>query len=113
MRRPPRLSALLLLTVFVAGGLGAAQADAVLFHSLAEQSHSAGPHFDLLGGCGAHAESCALAVAASPPQLAGLGASKIRVVQLQSRLPLFTSAGPLRTVDRSLHSSRAPPIPAR
>jgi hypothetical protein len=113
MRRPSRLSALLLLIIFITGGLGAAQADAVLFHSLAQESHPAGAHVDLPDGCGTHAESCVLAIAASPPQLAALGASKVRIDQGQSRSPVLTTAGLLPSADRKfLHPSRAPPIPA-
>src|SRR5947199_1535708 len=66
-----RLVALLLTISFVGGGFGLATADALVFHSHGQQSNAGGaPHFDQPGGCGAHAEHCALSLLASLRQLA-------------------------------------------
>jgi hypothetical protein len=67
-----RLMALLLAISFVGGGFGLASADALVFHSSGHRADAAdAPHFDQPGGCGAHAEHCALYLLASLRHLAG------------------------------------------
>jgi hypothetical protein len=107
------LGALFLLTVFVGGGFGLPDVDALLYHSITRASRPDVAHVDLPGGCGAHSEKCALTTTASAPQLAGLGLPTVEVTQAPSQQPGFASVPSLRSADRSfLYPSRAPPAPA-
>jgi hypothetical protein len=102
-----------LVAVFLGGGLGLPDADALLFHTLGLSSQPDVAHFDLPGGCGAHSEKCALTAAASAPQLGAVGLAAVRVAHDASPHPVFASVPSLCSADRSfLHPSRAPPAPA-
>src|SRR6478672_9252535 len=108
-----RWIAFLLAATFVGGGLGLPDFDAVLFHSGRHANHDDAPHFDLPGGCGAHAEHCVLALAASVRPLAasaqtGFAISRVGTVE-RAALPLSV---PQSAKPASLHLSRAPPADA-
>lgn len=104
-----RLHAILLAVVFIGGGFGVPNADALLYHG-GGPVDAAASHVERPGGCGAHAEHCVLALAASLRQLAGgIGAvpepshAPVRVS------PIAPAAAP-RAVDRvNLQPTRAPP----
>jgi len=107
-----RLGSLLLLTVFIGGGFGLSDVDALLFHSGFPPSTAETGHVDLPGGCGAHSERCVLSNAASMLQLAPLGVATT-VVAATSECDSFISVPALRSADRSLlQPARAPPAPA-
>jgi len=108
-----RFNALLLAVAFVTGGFGLADVDALVFHSGRQSQPAEAPHFDPPGGCGAHAEHCALVLAASLRQLAGTSGVVDRcssaVHHDQVRAPVLTP----RSADRTnLQPARAPPIAA-
>jgi hypothetical protein len=115
MRRPlfGRMCALLLVTAFIGGEFGLSDLDALLFHSGRHPAPAEVPHFDLPGGCGAHAEHCVLAVAASLRQLGTTATTRFVVTRAA---PTDRSATPVatpRSADRSnLQPSRAPPLAA-
>src|SRR5712691_9116321 len=77
-----RIGALLLATTFIGGGFGLSDLDALLFHSGRNAVPPEVPHFDLPGGCGAHAEHCVLAVAASLRQLGTTATTGITVTRV-------------------------------
>ena len=107
-----RLGSLLLLIVFIGGGFGLSDVDALLFHSGSHASTAETGHVDLPGGCGAHSERCVLSTAASMLQLAPRGAAA-NVIAAASESDSFISVPALRSADRSLlQPSRAPPAPA-
>jgi hypothetical protein len=106
-----RLTAFLLLAAFVGGGFGLPDLDALLYHS--GRTAPEVPHFDLPGGCGAHAEHCVLAVAASLRQLGARLVTAVQLTQAASVRPLVGPVVAPRSTDRSfLHPSRAPPFAA-
>jgi hypothetical protein len=112
-RLPRRFVAFLLLAAFVGGGFGLADLDALLYHSAGRSAPAEVPHFDLPGGCGAHAEHCVLAVASSLRQLGARLVTAVRVTQAASTRPLVVPAVAPRSADRSFHHpSRAPPFAA-
>jgi hypothetical protein len=87
---------------------GAPVADGLLFH-LGGADQALGPHFDRLGGCGAHAEHCAVTPAAGREHL-GLGAitprSKASLLSTTIEcLAASVEVSPPHTTNRS----RAPP----
>ncbi len=107
-----RFAAFLLLAAFVGGGFGLADLDALLYHS-GRSAPAEVPHFDLPGGCGAHAEHCVLAVAASLRQLGARLVTAVRLTQAASIRPLVVPVAAPRSTNRSfLHPSRAPPFAA-
>ena len=107
-----RFAAFLLLAAFVGGGFGLADLDALLYHS-GRSAPAEVPHFDLPGGCGAHAEHCVLAVAASLRQLGARLVTAGRLSQTSPTRPLVVRVAAPPTVYRSfLHPSRAPPFAA-
>jgi hypothetical protein len=107
-----RLSALLLLTVFVGGGFGLSDLDALLYHS-GHRAPAELPHYDQPGGCGAHAERCVLALAASLRQLAGGLSHLDSAADGQDLLVPVAPVVVPRSIDRSnLQPTRAPPIQA-
>jgi hypothetical protein len=113
IRTGVRLWSLFLLAVFVGGGFGLADADAVLFHSLNRGDRPEAPHFELPGGCGAHSESCVLATATAPPKLVAGSAPTAPIVSEGGLSKAFASVPSLRSAHpRLLYSSRAPPAPA-
>lgn len=108
-----RWIAFLLAATFVGGGLGLPDFDAVLYHSGPRASHADAPHFDLPGGCGAHAEHCVLTLAASVRPLAataqnGFAITRVGTVE-RAALPLSV---PPSAKPANLHLSRAPPAHA-
>jgi hypothetical protein len=112
-RLPRRLAALLLALAFVGGGFGLPDLDALLYHTAGRGAPAEVPHFDLPGGCGAHAEHCVLAVAASLRQLGSRLVAAVRVTQAAPTRPLVIPAVVPRSADRSFfHPSRAPPFAA-
>jgi hypothetical protein len=111
-RLPRRFAAFLLLAAFVGGGFGLADLDALLYHS-GRSAPAEVPHFDLPGGCGAHAEHCVLAVAASLRQLGASLVTAVRLTPAVSIRPLVPPVVAPCLPDRSfLHPSRAPPFAA-
>ncbi len=111
IRLPRRLAALLF--AFVGGGFGLPDLDALLYHSAGRGAPAEVPHFDLPGGCGAHAEHCVLAVAASLRQLGSRLVTPVRVTQTAAIRPLLIPVVAPRSADRSFpHPSRAPPFAA-
>ena len=107
-----RFAAFLLLAAFVGGGFGLADLDALLYHS-GRSAPAEVPHFDLPGGCGAHAEHCVLAVAASFRQLGARLVTAVQLTQAASVRPLVAPVAAPRSTDRSfLQPSRAPPFAA-
>jgi hypothetical protein len=109
--RHSRLIALLLAALFVGSGFALPDLDAVLYHS-----HRAVPvdvaHVDLPGGCGAHAERCALTLMAPLPQLAP-ATSAVRSIGLPAeRNPIVPVPAPVSTYSQLLPPSRAPPATA-
>jgi hypothetical protein len=108
-----RVGALLLATAFIGGGFGLADLDALLFHSGRDAVPTEASHFDLPGGCGAHAEHCVLAVAASLRQLGAMARASIPVTRALPAYRIPTPVASLRSADRTnLHPSRAPPLAA-
>jgi len=106
---PQRLHAVLLLGLFAGGGIGLPVVDGFLYHS---GVHSAPDpvHIDPPGGCGSHAEHCALTAFASARDhsLATHQSSRFEVTSqdyiVRRAVPL------LRSFNRNLlQPSRAPP----
>jgi hypothetical protein len=105
-----RLGGLFLATAFIAGGFGLPDLDALLFHSGRDASPVEVPHYDLPGGCGAHAEHCVLAVAASLRQLGAMGTSRVAATRAVTTTRVAVPAvAPRSSERRHLHPSRAPP----
>jgi hypothetical protein len=110
-RRIRRFSALFLTAVFLGSGFALPELDALLYHSSGVAQPDVA-HVDLPGGCGAHAEHCALTLATPVPQLApsqsairSLGAAPVHRVLVPVIAP--------RSADYPLlHPSRAPPASA-
>jgi hypothetical protein len=108
-----RLGALLLATAFIGGGFGLSDLDALLFHSGRDAAPAEVPHFDLPGGCGAHAEHCVLAVAASLRQLGARATTSVAVTRAERPEHIATPVPSARSADRTnLQPSRAPPLTA-
>jgi hypothetical protein len=108
-----RLGALLLVTAFIGGEFGLSDLDALLFHSGRHPAPAEVPHFDLPGGCGAHAEHCVLAVAASLRQLGTTATTRFVVTRAAATDHIATPVATPRSADRTnLQPSRAPPIAA-
>jgi hypothetical protein len=108
-----RVGALLLATVFIGGGFGLSDLDALLFHSGRDAVPTEASHFDLPGGCGSHAEHCVLAVAASLRQLGTTATASIPVTRALPAYRVVTPVARLHSADRAnLHPSRAPPLAA-
>jgi hypothetical protein len=105
-----RVNALLLTIAFVSGGFGLATVDALVFHA-GHHSHPADvPHFDQPGGCGAHAEHCALVLAASLRQLAGAVGMAHRLTAAVLDDAVLAPVPAARSADpTNLHPARAPP----
>src|SRR3954469_11368791 len=108
-RRPSRLTALFLAALFIGSGFALPDLDALLYHSHQASAPVDVGHVDLPGGCGAHAERCALTLMIPPPPIppvvspvrtSGLSAESIHV-----RSVLATPS----TFQAFLHPSRAPP----
>src|SRR3954465_12947727 len=108
-RRPSRLTALLLSALFIGSGFALPDLDALLYHSHQANTPVDVGHVDLPGGCGAHAERCALTLMAPLPQIAP-AISTVRALGLtpESR-PLRPVLAPPSTYQAFLHPSRAPP----
>jgi hypothetical protein len=107
-----RVGALLLATVFIGGGFGLSDLDALLFHS-GRAVPAEASHFDLPGGCGSHAEHCVLAVAASLRQLGSAARASIPVTRALPAYRIATPVASLHSAHRTnLHPSRAPPLAA-
>lgn len=109
-----RLMALLLAISFVGGGFGLATADALVFHSHGQQSDATGaPHFDQPGGCGAHAEHCALSLLASLRQLASTsGIAQRFAAELRTDTVVAPTLAPRPVDSTNLQPARAPPATA-
>ena len=108
-----RLGALLLATAFIGGGFGLSDLDALLFHSGRSAAPAEVPHYDLPGGCGAHAEHCVLAVAASLRQLGATVTTGVPVSRADLPEHIATPVPTPRSADRTnLQPSRAPPFTA-
>lgn len=108
-----RISALLLATAFIGGEFGLSDLDALLFHSGRHAVPSDAAHFDLPGGCGAHAEHCVLAVAASLRQLGATVTASIPVTRVATVDRIAVPVASPRSADRTnLQPSRAPPLAA-
>src|SRR5437667_6130024 len=108
-----RFTAFLLLAAFVGGGFGLADLDALLYHSAGRGAPAEVPHFDLPGGCGAHAEHCVLAVAASLRQLGATVTSGVALTRVATVDRIATPVASPRSADRTnLQPSRAPPLAA-
>jgi hypothetical protein len=109
-----RLMALLLAISFVGGGFGLATADALVFHSHGQRSDATGaPHFDPPGGCGAHAEHCALSLLASLRQLASTpGIVQRFAADLRSDKVVAPIVAPRPLDSTNLQPVRAPPTAA-
>jgi hypothetical protein len=115
MRHPllRRFNALLLAVAFVTGGFGLADADALLFHSGRQSQPADAPHFDPPGGCGGHAEHCALAVATSLRQLGSVAGIVDRFAAVLCRDQVLAPAPALRSpAPTNLQPARAPPAAA-
>jgi hypothetical protein len=111
-RRPNRLIALLLTALFVGSGFALPDLDALLYHSHRVSPPADVGHVDLPGGCGAHAERCALTLMAPLPQIAP-ATSAVRALGLApERSPLRPVVAPPSTYQAFLHPSRAPPAAA-
>ena len=100
-----RFAAFLLLAAFVGGGFGLADLDALLYHS--GRTAPEVPHFDLPGGCGAHAEHCVLAVAASLRQLGARLVTAAPLSQASSTRPLVVRVAAPPSVYRSFQDVEA------
>jgi hypothetical protein len=108
-----RMGALLLVTAFIGGEFGLSDLDALLFHSGRHPAPAEVPHFDLPGGCGAHAEHCVLAVAASLRQLGTTATTGIAVTRAATPDRTTTPVATPWSADRTnLQQSRAPPLAA-
>ena len=108
---PRRLGACLLLFAFVGGGLGLPDLDALLFHTGRPSPEQI--HLDQPGGCGAHAEHCVLAMAASLRQLGAPPSGDAPLVNEVAEVrPVIPVATPRSPDHRLLPLSRAPPAPA-
>jgi hypothetical protein len=108
-----RMGALLLVTAFIGGEFGLSDLDALLFHSGRHPVPAEVPHFDLPGGCGAHAEHCVLAVAASLRQLGTTATTGIAVTRAATADRTTTPVATPWSADRTnLQQSRAPPLAA-
>jgi hypothetical protein len=109
-----RLGALFLLTAFLAGGYGLSDLDALLFHSSTHGARADVAHLDQPGGCGAHAERCALALTTARPQQVGLAPVKIRLNPVVSHPPVSNAPIDRSAATGTLPLPRAPPhAPAR
>jgi hypothetical protein len=108
-----RISALLLVTAFIGGEFGLSDLDALLFHTGRNAAPAEVPHFDLPGGCGAHAEHCVLAVAASLRQLGTTATTRFAITRAATPGLVATPVATPRSADRTnLQPSRAPPLAA-
>jgi hypothetical protein len=106
-----RLTALLLLAVFLGAGTTLPGADALLFHWDATGGEQSGTHVEAAGGCASHLERCALGRAAVGGTALLAAAPVVRVQ------PEAAGAEPRRPVppptshDRgTLPQPRAPPV---
>ena len=104
-----RLGALFLLTAFLAGGYGLSDFDALLFHSNGHGTRPDVAHLDQPGGCGAHAERCALALSAATPQYIGQAPIKVRVSPAVARPSISPAPAPRPAPVATLQLPRAPP----
>ena len=108
-----RLAGLFLAVSFLGGGFVLPNLDAMLYHSGPAATSAHSDHFDLPGGCGAHAEHCALVASASVRQLANLGFAALPSSRAPSTHQVTISVVVPRVTHRTfLHPSRAPPLPA-
>jgi hypothetical protein len=108
-----RLQALLLLTAFVGGGFGLSDLDALLYHTGQRAASADVAHIELPGGCGAHAEHCVLAVAASLRQLGSRVAARVCVIRTTTITRVAAPIPTPRSANRTrLQRSRAPPTAA-
>jgi hypothetical protein len=110
--RRPRMYALVFAALFLGSGFVLPDLDALLYHSVRVSSEGNATHLELPGGCGAHSERCAIALATPVLQLAPYApqahSTSLKPAQATPAplLVLPSSSGPL------LHPSRAPPEPA-
>ena len=106
-----RLYSILLLSFFAGSGIGLPALDELLYHMGRESAPPTGvAHFDAPGGCGAHAEHCALVASASVRHHAAVTQHHLRIEVVSSQNVVFHPVLSLRSVDRSLlQPSRAPP----
>jgi hypothetical protein len=106
--RAGRTRAIALLLVLLTGGLGPVL-DAVLFHSAPGEYRSAS-HVEQPGGCGAHAEHCAVVGSFSRPQWVG---SSLRAELARAdapRIEIHRAVVPARSLLVPFpRRSRAPP----
>jgi hypothetical protein len=110
-RLTARLSALFLTTVFLGSGFALPDLDALLYHSSGVAQPDVG-HVDLPGGCGAHAEQCALTLATPITQLAP-AIPAVRSISIPpARSVILPVEAPPATQPRLLHPPRAPPVAA-
>jgi len=105
---PHRLKALFLTAVFVGSGFALPDLDALLYHSSRASAPADSPHLDLPGGCGAHAEGCALSLVMPVPQTLP-ATPMVRSSVVPAPEIAAPTAAPRSAGDRLLHQSRAPP----
>ena len=108
-----RLTALFLAFAFAGGVFGLPALDALIYHSGHQSLVAEGPHFDEPGGCGSHAEHCALALSGALGQLASVATSSARIVRTATVEPAAAPSIIPHAVYRTpLPPSRAPPSAA-
>ncbi len=105
-----RFAALLLLTVFVGGGMGLQEVDALLYPSGHESGPAGVSHLDPPGGCGAHTEHCVLVPSAAVRPLATFAPGRVPLDAAVVSPTLTDSAVQPESADADfLHSARPPP----
>jgi hypothetical protein len=93
----------------VGGSLGVPGLDAALFHG--SPARTRGPHYELPGGCGSHAERCTLSTSLAEAQLPTFGATPTLVPSGPVALTVATPpVRPRALRRRRLPLSRAPPL---
>jgi hypothetical protein len=106
-----RLVAILLLAIFSGSGLGLELDE--LLHPAAQHSGPLGvSHLDPPGGCGAHAEHCALLRSAPARPLVEPGTARIPFIASITTPAGVSRPAPPASVDRDLLHSARPPPPA-
>jgi len=105
-----RLAGIILLAVFIAGGMGLQELDAVLYGSGHDSAPAGVAHLDPPGGCGAHQEHCVLAPSALVRSLATIASARVPVGTTVSAPTLpRTPVLPDSAAPGFLHTARPPP----
>lgn len=107
-----RLTALFLTAVFIGSGFALPDLDALLYHSHRVSPPADVGHVDLPGGCGAHAERCALTLWTPVPQLAPPLSAVRSATVVPAPSTILQVVTPPSIDHRLLPPSRAPPASA-